>query len=136
MRTQTNALSSPGMGQVVRFVPPAEFKREANAWMTDVTDQLQRAERHGGDPALTDHVSRSMQAFHRMAELRGLHEVADLALSVSRALEQTPGRNETAKRVVALSLAAISQIQWMLNPSVEGAGRNARRIVDGLLRHW
>ncbi|MBF0261977.1 MAG: hypothetical protein HQL97_09115 [Magnetococcales bacterium] len=122
--------------QVIRFVPPSEFKREATDWMKDVTDQLKFVEERGVGAVTTDHISRSMGAFHRQAASRGLNEVADLALSVARALESTPGRHETARRVVALSLAAVSQIQCLLNPSVEGAGRNARRIVHGLLHDW
>ncbi|MEO5346939.1 MAG: hypothetical protein H7834_11255 [Magnetococcus sp. YQC-9] len=123
--------------QIVRFVPPSEFKREATDWMMDVTDQLKRIEQRGAEAAPTDHISRSMGAFYRQAASCGLNEVAELALSVARALEGSPDRrHETARRVVALSLAAVSQIQWLLNPSVEGAGRNARRIVHGLLSDW
>lgn len=136
MRLQERSLPSNDDGRVVRFVPPSEFRREASDWMTDVTDQLKMVERRGRDDVLTDHISRSMTVFHRMAALRGLNDVADLALNVARALEHAPGKNETVRRVVMLSLAAVSQIQWMLNPSVEGAGHNARGIVDGLLRQW
>jgi chemotaxis protein histidine kinase CheA len=136
MRLQNRGLPSNDDGSIVRFVPPTEFRQEATEWMSDVTDQLTLVERRGGDDALTDHISRSMAAFHRMAALRGLNEVADLAHNVAIALEHAPGKQDTARRVVALSLAAVSQIQWMLNPSVEGAGYNARRIVDGLLRQW
>ncbi|MBF0272619.1 MAG: hypothetical protein HQL98_11220 [Magnetococcales bacterium] len=136
MRLQERALRTHDEGRVVRFVPPAEFRREASVWMTDVSDQLELVKRRGGDAVLTDHISRSMGEFRRMAALRGLNEVAELAGSVSRALEHTPSKNETARSVVALSLAAVSQIQWLLNPSVEGAGRNARRIVQGLLQQW
>lgn len=123
--------------KVIRFIPPAQFKREATDMMANMTNQLQTLEQNGQDPALTNSISRSMGAFYQMAAGRGLKDVADLALHVAQALEHSPSRqNETAKRVVALSLVAVSQIQCLLNPSIEGAGQNARLIVGGLLTKW
>ncbi|MBF0614535.1 MAG: hypothetical protein G8237_05450 [Magnetococcales bacterium] len=123
-------------GRVVRFVPPAEFNRQASDWMADVNELLEIVEQRGGDGELTREVARIMTRFHRLALQRGLHEIAELAGSVAKALEKMPGEHVTARRVVALSLAAVSQIQCLLNPSVEQAGRNALRIMDGLLRRW
>ncbi|MBF0340679.1 MAG: hypothetical protein HQL95_06895 [Magnetococcales bacterium] len=136
MRTQTYARPANDEGALVHFIPAVVFKEEARDWMLDVTDQLKTVEERGGDAVLTDHISRSMGAFHQVAALRGLNEVADLALSVARALESTPGKHQTARQVVVLSLAAVSQIQWLLNPSLEEAGENARRIIHGLLEQW
>ncbi|MBF0125853.1 MAG: hypothetical protein HQM02_01445 [Magnetococcales bacterium] len=137
MRLQEEHFSVGNACQIIRFVPPAQFKQEANELMTTMTHQLQTLKNKGEDPLLTDAISRSMDSFHHMAALRGLKDIAELAMHVARALEQTePGKNEAAKRVVALSLAAVSQIQCLLNPSVEGAAANARRIVSGLIQQW
>lgn len=137
MRLLDRGYATGSEDRVVRFVPPAEFKREANDLMTDMTMQLQALEEKGEDPELTDYISRSMGAFHRMAAMRGLNDIAELALHVARALEGAEhAGSQTARRVAILSLAAVSQIQWLLNPSVEGAGLNARRIVGGLLGKW
>lgn len=137
MRLQERKLSVDTGCQIIRFVPPAQFNREASDWMTTMSDQLHQLEEKGEDPQLMDSISRSMDSFHHVAARRGLREIADLAMHVARALEQIePGENEAAKRVVALSLAAVSQIQWLLNPSLEGAGENARRIVMGLFQKW
>lgn len=136
MNVQESLGTYANEGQIIRFVPPAEFKRQASDWMTDVSDLLAIVEQRGGDPALASEVSRTMARFHRLAMQRGLHEIAELAGNVASALEKTPNGNVTARRVVALSLAAVSQIQCLLNPSVERSGQNALRIIDGLLRHW
>ncbi|MBF0438066.1 MAG: hypothetical protein HQL93_02990 [Magnetococcales bacterium] len=136
MRLQNRNFSVGTEGRVVRFIPLPEFKQEASEWMNTMTDHLHTLEQKGVDSKLTDYVANSMDIFHRKAALRGLNDIADLALHVARALERTPNQNEVAKRVVFLSLAAVSQIQWLLNPSVEGAGKNAQRIVGGLLQQW
>ncbi|MBF0294219.1 MAG: hypothetical protein HQL96_03445 [Magnetococcales bacterium] len=137
MGLHAQTLTIDPQDRIVRFVPPAQFKREASDWMTSMTDQLHRLEERIDDPQLSDSICRDMETFHQVARRRGLREIADLALRVARALEQVdPGRNEAAKRVVALSLVAVSQIQWLLNPSVQGAGENAKRILTGLLTKW
>lgn len=137
MNLQESGFSSGYEGRVVRFVPPAQFKQEASDLMTTMANHLQKLEQMGGDPILTNYVSRSMGDFYKKAALRGLNDIADLAWHVARALEQAePGSHKTAKHVLYLSLAAVSQIQCLLNPSVEKAGVNARRLVKGLLTKW
>ncbi len=137
MRFQEKIFPFTNEGPVVRFIAPAQFNQEASEMMIKMTNHLQTLEQTGEDLALVHYISRSMGTFHQMALLRGLQEIADLAWHVSRALEQTEAcQSKQTKSVVSLSLAAVSQIQALLNPSVEEAGKNAQRIVYGLLRNW
>jgi hypothetical protein len=123
--------------QVVRLVTRRDFIDEGLLFLDDFEQTVLYLANSSGDGDVWQWLAESMVGFRDDAALHHLYDASFLASEIAQVFvsrKRGGKRKQLSSNTLYLVYAALSQLRFMLAPSLNGSGENSLRIMTGLMR--